>query len=155
MSFGNMPNDGGYLLLDAAEAAAAINTHGVDPGFLRPFVGSQEFIQGVERRCIWVSSEEYAAANTNEWLAARFELVRKLRSESQRATTIELATLPFKFGEVRQVGNESIIAVAAISSENRDYLPCGLLPPGTIVSNKCFAFYDAPLWNMAVVVSRL
>jgi hypothetical protein len=155
MSFGNMPNDGGHLLLAPAEAAVAINTHGVDSRFLRRFVGSQEFIQGVERRCIWVTSEEYAMANANEWLAARFKLVHKHRSESQRATTIELAKLPFRFGEVRQVGNESIIAVAAISSENRDYLPCGLLPPGTIVSNKCFAFYDAPLWNMALVASRL
>lgn len=48
-----------------------------------------------------------------------------------------------------------VIAVAAISSENRDYLPCGLLPPGTIISNKCYALFDAPLWNMALVASRL
>ena len=45
--------------------------------------------------------------------------------------------------------------MAAISSENRDYLPCGLLPAGTIISNKCFAIFDAPLWNMALVASRL
>jgi hypothetical protein len=34
-------------------------------------------------------------------------------------------------------------------------LPCGLLPQGTIISNKCFALYDAPLWNMALIASRL
>ena len=44
MGFGNMPNDGGYLLLDTEEAADAILTHGVDPRFIRPFLGSQEFI---------------------------------------------------------------------------------------------------------------
>lgn len=48
-----------------------------------------------------------------------------------------------------------MIAVAAISSENREYLPCGLLPKRTIISNKCFALFDAPLWNMALIASRL
>jgi hypothetical protein len=45
--------------------------------------------------------------------------------------------------------------VAAISSENREYLPCGLLPRGTIISNKCFAIFDAALWNMGLIASRL
>lgn len=62
---------------------------------------------------------------------------------------------PHRFGEVRQTGEERVIAVAAISSENREYLPCGLLAPGTIISNKCYALYDAPLWNMALIASRL
>ena len=46
MSFGNMPNDDGYLLLDTNEAAAAINYHAVPAAFIRPFVGSQELYSG-------------------------------------------------------------------------------------------------------------
>jgi hypothetical protein len=42
-----------------------------------------------------------------------------------------------------------------VSSESREYLPVGFLPAGTIVSNLAFALYDAPLWNMALVASRL
>lgn len=45
--------------------------------------------------------------------------------------------------------------VPSVSSESRPYLPVGLLPPGTIVSNLAFALYDAPLWNLAIIVSRL
>jgi hypothetical protein len=155
MSFGNMPNDGGYLLLDADEATAAIKRHAVPPSFIRPFLGSQEFIRGTERRCIWVRDDEYELARQNEWMNQRFESVRAQRAESDRATTKALAEVPYRFGEVRQTGNEVVIAVAAISSENRDYLPCGLRSPGTIISNKCYAFYDAPLWNMAIVASKL
>lgn len=55
MSFGSMPNDGGLLLLDAIEAENALNHHGVDSKYIRPFLGSKEFIRGIERRCIWVS----------------------------------------------------------------------------------------------------
>ncbi|WP_086618105.1 class I SAM-dependent DNA methyltransferase [Erythrobacter tepidarius] len=155
MGFGNMPNDGGYLLLDADEAKTAIKDHAVHPKYIRPFIGSQEFVRGIERRCIWVADNEYEAADGNAWLKKRFESVRAQRNASSRATTNAIAVTPYRFGEVRQTGNETVIAVAAISSENRDYLPCGLLPPGTIISNKCYALYDAPLWNMALIASRL
>jgi hypothetical protein len=155
MTFGNMPNDGGYLLLDATEAAAAVRDHAVPANFIRPFLGSQEFIRGIDRRCIWVSDVQYPTANENQWLSDRFNAVRAQRRASDRATTNALATTPYRFGEVRQSGDEYVIAVAAISSENREYLPCGLLPPGTIVSNKCYALFDAPLWSMALIASRL
>jgi len=155
MSFGNMPNEGGFLLLTRSEADAAIERHGVDRKFLRPFVGSQEFIKGQERRCVWVTDAEYQEAKENDWLNEKFEAVRKQRSSSNRATTQQLANTPYRFGEVRQNGDESIIAIPAISSENREYLPCGLLPPGTVMSNKCYALFDAPIWNLALIASRL
>ena len=52
MSFGSMPNEGGYLLLRQSEADEAIEKHGVSKKFLRPFLSSQEFIKGYQRRCI-------------------------------------------------------------------------------------------------------
>lgn len=155
MSFGNMPNDGGFLLLSESESLAARTENGVDPSFIRPFVGSNEFIRGSERRCVWVRDEDYETANENQWLNARFQRVRQQRAASDRPTTKVLAELPYRFGEVRQSGDETAIVVAAISSENREYLPCGLLAPGSIISNKCYAFFNAPLWNMALVASRL
>jgi hypothetical protein len=69
MTFGNMPNDGGNLLLDMDEATAALRHHAVQASFIRPFFGSQEFINGVERRCIWVGEAEYDDARGNQWLA--------------------------------------------------------------------------------------
>jgi hypothetical protein len=137
------------------EADAAKIDYDVQRTFVRPFVGSQEFIRGIERRCIWVTDEQYEVANQNVWLKARFASVRDQRTKSDRPTTKALASTPYRFGEVRQSGDESVIAVAAISSENREYLPCGLLPVGTIISNKCFALFNAPLWNMALITSRL
>lgn len=51
--------------------------------------------------------------------------------------------------------NSDIIAVPAISSQNREYLPAVLLPPNTIVSHKCFASYGAGLHNLSFLVSRM
>jgi hypothetical protein len=53
------------------------------------------------------------------------------------------------------IGEFHTIAIPAITSENRDFLPCGLLDDRTTVTNKVYALYDAPLWNMALIASRL
>jgi len=155
MSFGNMPNDGGYLLLDSGEARAAIKDHAVPQKYIRPFVGSQEFVRGIERRCIWVADKEYEAANGNAWLKERFERVRAQRNASGRVTTKALAETPYRFGEVRQSGSERSIVVPRVSSENRDYLPVGLTTETTIIGDRNFAIFDAPLWNMALIASRV
>lgn len=155
MSFGSMPNDGGNLLLDIQSADSAIRDHNVHKNFIRPFLGSEEFIRGKERRCIWIDDKALAVANQNAWLRDRFEAVRKQRAASARKTTKELAAQSHRFGEVRQSGSETILIVPRVSSESRSYLPVGLLPPGTIVSSEAFAIYNAPLWNLSLVASRL
>jgi hypothetical protein len=47
------------------------------------------------------------------------------------------------------------MVVPRVSSENRPYLPVGVLGPDSIIQEKAFALYDAPLWNMALIASRL
>ncbi len=155
INFGNMPNEDGCLLLNHSEAEDAIERYGVDRRFIRPFVGSQELIRGMEKRCIWVTDEDCPEAMENGWLVARFDAVRAHRAASKRRTTKQLADTPHRFGEVRQRGDERTIVVPGVSSENRDYLPVGYMAPGTIVSNAAFALYDAPLWSMALIASRL
>lgn len=155
MSFGNMANDGGHLLLPVSEAISALEHYNVAPKFIRPFYGSLEFIRGVERRCVWVTDTDYAAANENTWLSKRFGAVQDQRAASDRKTTKALAGVPYRFGEVRQTGNEIVTIIPRVSSESRDYLPVGYTPAGTIVSDSAFALYDAPLWNMALIISRL
>ena len=155
MNFGNMPNDDGNLLLDLAVATDAIRRHGVDPRFIRSFVGSQEFIHGRERRCIWVTDQDVSAAMKNEWLSAKFDAVIEYRSGSDRRTTRRLGEVPHRFGEIRQSGDETVIVVPRVSSENRPYLPVGVVPPGTIIGDRNFALFDAPLWNLALITSRV
>lgn len=154
MDFGSMPNDGGFLLLDAEEARESIRIHGVGPEFVRPMLGTQEFINGVERRCIWVRDSDYEVAKSNKWLSARFTSVEKKRRLSSRETTSKLGDMPFRFGEVRQTGNEVVMIIAKTSSELREYLPVGIFSPGAIVT-EAFAIFDGPLWNMSLIASSL
>jgi len=155
MSFGNMPNDGGNLLLNISDTLKAINEFDVNKKFIKRFLGSEEFINGKERRCIWISDDEYEEAKDNEWLNSRFNLVEEKRLKSDRETSKELAKKPYRFGEVRQKGINNAIIVPRVSSENRDYLPVGYLSAQSIVSDAAFVIDDAPLWSMAIIASKL
>jgi hypothetical protein len=42
-----------------------------------------------------------------------------------------------------------------LTAEGRECIPAGLLPLASIVTNLAFALYDAPLWNMALIASKL
>ncbi|MFC3088075.1 type IIL restriction-modification enzyme MmeI [Tabrizicola soli] len=85
----------------------------------------------------------------------RFASVAKARSLSPKDGTKQGAAWPHRFEEVKQTGTETCIIVPKVSSETRQYLPVGLLPPGSIITDLAFALYDAPLWNMALIASRL
>jgi hypothetical protein len=45
--------------------------------------------------------------------------------------------------------------VGRVSSERREYLPVALLSSNTVISDLLYGLYDAPLWNMALIASRL
>ena len=155
MTFGSKPVDGGHLLLGPDEVSGLSLSRDAKERYIRAILGSDEFISGKSRYCIWVQDDEYVEASSWPRLKERFAGVRKMRLESTKVATQKGADWPYRFDERRQVGDESVIAVAAISSENRDYLPCGPLRDGTIISNKLFGLYNAPLWNMSLIASRL
>src|SRR5699024_8584068 len=65
------------------------------------------------------------------------------------------AATPHKFSEIRHQESNVTIIVPRVSSENREFLPVGLESGDTIIGDRNFALYDAPLWNMAIIASRL
>jgi len=118
-------------------------------------VGSEELINGKQRFCLWIEDGDVDQAKRNEFVARRLELVAANRLQSDAASTRQFAAKPHRFVQIGGVAEHSQILVPGVSSENREYLPCDYLPPKSIASNKCFGLYDAPLWNMALIASRL
>jgi MmeI, DNA-methyltransferase domain/MmeI, target recognition domain/MmeI, N-terminal domain/MmeI, helicase spacer domain/MmeI, C-terminal domain len=155
MTFGSKPVDGGNLLLSGDDLHELRLNRSEVKSFVRRIYGSEELINGKFRHCLWIDDEAASEAREHQSLGPRLLRVEQMRLNSSKAATQRAASWPHRFDERRQDGGERVIAVAAISSENREYIPCGLLPPGSIISNKCYALFDAPLWNMAIVASRL
>jgi len=155
MDNGNKAVDGGHLLLDSVDLDR-LSLEGTQRSKLvRRFIGSSELINGIERYCLWINEELEAYAMSIPTIRQRIAAVEDARKRSPKKLTRDSARRPYAFRQVRQRGNEVVIVVPSVSSESRDYLPTSLMPPGTIISHKCFAFYDAPRWNMAMVASRL
>ena len=155
MDYGNKPTDGGNLLLSSRELQNLNLSVDQKLLFVRPFLGSAEFIRGQQRFCLWISDEDAAKAREISEISKRIDAVRLMRLSSSKVATREGAKYPHRFDEKRQEGDETVIAIPRVSSESREFLPCGLLPPSSIVSDSAFALYDAPLWNMALIASRL
>ncbi len=155
MDFGSKPVDGGNLLLSKNEADTITLSAADRKKYIRPIFGSEEFISGKQRYCIWIKDSEAETALKNSTLAPRLQAVRQMRLQSTKAATREGAKLPYKFDERRQTGDESIIVVPAVSSENREFLPCGVLAPGCIITNRNFGIYNSPLYNLGIIASRM
>lgn len=152
---GNTPWDGGNLLLFSAEIPALNLTKAQQAKFVRRVFGSEEFIQGKPRYCLWIDDQDLEEACIIPSIHSRIGEVRKLRSSSKTASTVAKAARAHRFGQGEFSCCTSSIIVPAVSSENRQYLPVGLLDNKTVITNLAFALYDAPLWNMALIASRL
>ena len=155
MLWGNKPSDGGNLILSASEAADAVSREPDLSEFIFDFVGSQEFVKGIVRRCIWIEDKDVCKARTSSFITGRLDAVREMRAASDAASTREYASKPHRFRQIQGRGTTHSIVVPKVTSEARPYLPVGLLSQHSIVSDNAFALYDAPLWNMAIVASRL
>lgn len=153
MTFGNTPIDGGQLLFSANE----VQCLGLSPEqfhrFVRRIYGSAEFIRGLQRFCFWIEDKYLDEALTIPVIRQRIENVRALRLKGG-TTAKEIATRSHQFQRTNEGAIHTII-VPSVSSESREYLPVGLIDNRSIVSNLAFALYDAPLWNMALIASRI
>lgn len=152
---GNMPTDGGHFLMIADEARKAIQDGAIPQKFVRPFMGASELLSGRPRYCIWIEDGDLQEALAVPFIRLRVEGVRDIRAKSSAPTTRATRVPPHKFMQIEGTANEHSIAVPAITSENRDFLPVSFERAEVILSNKSYAIYDAPLWNFALAASTL
>lgn len=154
MDFGNKADDGGYLTLSHYQLEDMSLLKKSREKFIKQFYGSKEFINGEIRYCIWITDDGLAEARTEPALAKQIELVRNVRLNSKDSYARSLAGRPHQFKTPR-LAKETVIVTPRVSSENRPYLPVGLMASGSVIGDRNFAIYDAPLWNMALIASRL
>jgi len=154
MEFGNKPSDGGNLLLSHDEVDALGLTSEQRDRFIRRIYGSQDFINGGVRYCLWIEDEHLLEARSIASISDRIEAVRKVRLKSPDKGANALAKRAHQL-KLMRIGAFRTIVVPSVSSERRPYLPVGIVDGQTTLTNLAFGLYDAPIWNMALVASRL
>lgn len=151
MNFGSMPNDNGYLILNANEYEHVPVTI---KKFCKKYIGSSEFINNKLRYCLWLYKvpEEYYI--NIPMIMDRIKKVEEYRAKSKRNATKKLKNVPQLFGEIRWK-NTNAILIPRVSSENRMYVPMGYVDNNTVISDSALAIYDAPLWLLGILESRI
>lgn len=155
MIYGNKPADGGHLIMSVDESRELLASHPNAAKFLRPYFGSEDFIKATPRICVWVEDANLQEASEIPELADRFQRVTDFRSASKAVETQSYAKFGHRFRQVQGNPGDKSVIVPIHSSENREYLPVGLISEGGIISNATFAIYNAPLWSLGVLLSRM
>lgn len=155
MQVGNHPYYGSSLIFSIGESRSIVFQDDRASKFIRSLYGAKEFISASPRSCLWIEDHTLDEALNVPEIASRVEAAQKARAAAKQDSSAQkLALTPHKFREQITAKNHTII-IPKVSSENRPYLPTGLLDASCIVQEKAFALYDAPLWNMALIASRL
>jgi hypothetical protein len=154
MRCGNKPSDGGHLLLTPEEKAQLL---AVEPGaapWLKRYMGSEEFINGIERWCLWLDGIAPDVLRKLPQVRSRVEAVHGFRLKSSAEPTRRMADNSTRFFFVSQP-TEDYILIPEVSSERRRYVPVGLMPAEVISSNKNYLIAGRNLYVLGALQSAM
>lgn len=154
MPKGNMPYDGGNLILSKKEKEDLLEEYPDSSRFIKRLLGSDEFIKGTERWCLWVMDNQLDLALEVPPIEERISRVYNLRINNADRAARKLAKRSHQFREINSTTSQSII-IPSVSSESREYIPIGFVDEAVIISNLAFAIYNCEPWIFGVITSKM
>ena len=151
---GSKPIDGGHYIFDAGERDSFLEAEPNAEGFLRPFIGAREYLQGGGR---WILALHDTTPNVLARLPRvreRIAKVRTYRQASKSAPTQKLADTPTLY-HVNVLPTTAFLVIPEVSSERREYVPLGWMEPPAIPSNKLRILTNATLCDFALLTSAM
>lgn len=140
--------------MTAAERDALLKAEPAAEKWIRRIYGSEEFINGIGRWCLWMVGITPAELRAMPEVMKRVEVVRRNREASKREKTNESAEIPYLFGERRQPSTPYLL-IPSVSSETRPYIPMGFMPPEVIASNLALIVPSATPYHFGVLTSEM
>jgi hypothetical protein len=154
IGIGNKPIDGGNYLFKPEEKAAFLKLEPEAAPFFRRWIGSDEFINNVERWCLWLGDCPPAQLRQMPHAMKRVEAVRDFRLASKSAPTRKIAATPTRF-HVENFPKSKFLVMPKVSSERRNFIPTGFMGTETLVSDLCFILPDATLYHFGILTSTM
>ncbi|MGE0638050.1 MAG: class I SAM-dependent DNA methyltransferase [Bacteroidia bacterium] len=153
MSFGNMPLDGGHLLLSDDEKNEFILKEPKAEKYIKPLISAYEFLNGEKRWCIWLVGAEPSELKLLPNVLKRVEAVKKFRLDSVAPSTQKFAATPTLFRDRNQP--ETYILIPSTTSENRKYIPLGFFGKDDIANNSCHTVPNGNLYHFGILMSSM
>jgi hypothetical protein len=154
MTNGSKPVDGGNLILSDEDKIKLLTTEPAAAAFIRPLVGSEEFINNGSRWCLWLENVQPAQLRSMSEVLKRIEKVKEMRLASTDKSTRANASRPSLFSYIRQPTTR-YLAIPEVSSENRRYVPMAFLSPEVVCTNKIQYVPNAGAFDFAVLTSQM
>jgi len=151
---GTQPIDDGHYIFNQEERVAFLEAEPGAAPFLRPFVGSREYLQGGERWILALQGASPGALKKLPLVLERMALVRDYRSKSKRKSTLAIADFPTRYN-VEVLPTAPFLVIPEVSSERREYVPIGWLEPPVIPSNLVRVLENATLADFALLTSAM
>lgn len=154
MSAGNYTGHAMNLTLNKDERDNLLESAPNAQRFIKKLVGSDEMIKGLDRWCLWISNEDYDMAYSIPGIKERIDATKEARIGSKDPAANKLASRPHQFRDRKETKLQSVV-VPVISSENREYIPLGIVGSETILSNRVVAVYDTELYVFGLLSSAM
>ena len=151
---GSQPIDGGHYILNADDREALLQECPEAEPFVRPFIGSHEYLNGKSRWLLWLGEAPPELLRRAEPLRERVKAVRELRRHSKRTSTRALADTPTLF-QINLIPTAPFLVVPEVSSERREYVPIGWLEPPIVPSNLVRVLKGATKPTFALLTSAI
>ena len=152
MCFGNMPADGGALIIEENERDEFINAEPKAKKYIRKFLGAEEFINNKKRYCLWLVGATPSELRSMPLVMERIEKCKRIRECSSRP---HLANIPSLFAQITQPEGMPYLLVPRVSSERRYYVPIGFLDNSTIAGDSTLIVPNASLYHFAILTSQM
>ena len=152
MGIGNKPIDDGHYLFTPEQKADFVAAEPGSAPFFRRWLGSEEFLNGIERWCLLLKDVSPKELDQLPHCLERVAAVRKYREKSGSAPTIALAETPRRF-HVEFFPKGNYLVVPEVSSEKRRYIPIGFLDSSILASNLLKTVPEATLYHFGVLSS--
>ena len=144
--------DGGYLILDKFSAESiAKEANGMYAEFIKPYYGSNEFIKGNLRWCLWIEDENLERATSSKEINNRINSVRSFREKAGTRAKTAIGR-PHKFAWINKRQGRQII-IPTVFSEKREFITAGYLGDEAIINNAASIVQDAELYVFSIVSS--
>jgi hypothetical protein len=153
IGIGNKPIDDGNYLFTEEEKADFLAKEPQAKKWFRPWIGSDEFINGYRRYCLWLGDCPPSELKQMPEAMKRVEAVKNFRLRSKSAPTRKLADTPRRF-HVENIPETSYVIVPRVSSEKRWYIPIGFLTPDILTSDSAHIIPNADLYHFGILTSQ-
>lgn len=153
MLYGNKPVDGGHLLLTTDEKNELLAAEPSAKKWIKKLLGSQEFIQGKDRWCLWLVGATDEEIDAMPLVRQRVEKVRDTRLASRDAGAHKLAERPHLFRDTKNP--EYYILVPRVSSERRPYVPIGFFSSDVISTDRNQLIPNGTLYEFGILTSEM